>query len=291
MSDEHDADDAKRDWRGRFVKGVSGNLAGRPRGIVSEATRIATLLLSERAPELVNAAIDRALAGADLPLKLCLDKIIPAPKDQPVAFVMPALADADDLPGAVAAVWEAVAEGELTPAQAATLSQALEAQSRALEALERIAARHNAADIPAAWHRMQLRVCLAIADAVREISEEVGEADERVAKLSAPMLRLGHMAAGLLAAIPDRADLASSDRGLFATHPQPPDRPLHPLAAEMAILLRKLIGYLESHMAQLEQDVDKRAAVREAAGEPDPIYRSSVLRLSASIFNFDAKIT
>src|SRR5262249_2791205 len=164
------------------------------------------------------------------------------------------------------------------------------AQGRAPEARERIAARHIAADIPAAWNRMQLRVCLAIADAVREISEEVGEVDERVAKLCAPLLRLGHMAAGLLAAIPGRADLASSDRGLFATHPQPPDQPPHPLAAEMAVLLRKLVGYLDSHMAQLEQDVEERAASREAAGEPDPIYRSSVLRLSASICNFDAKI-
>ena len=85
MSDEHETDGANRNWRGRFVKGVSGNPTGRPRGIVSETTRIAILLLSERAPELVNAAIDRALAGKDMPLKLCLDKIIPAPKDQPVS--------------------------------------------------------------------------------------------------------------------------------------------------------------------------------------------------------------
>ena len=41
MSDEHETDGANRNWRGRFVKGVSGNPTGRPRGIVSETTRIA----------------------------------------------------------------------------------------------------------------------------------------------------------------------------------------------------------------------------------------------------------
>src|SRR5258708_23702007 len=84
MSDEHETDGAKRDWRGRFVKSVSGNPTGRPRGIVSETTRIATLLLSERAPELVNAAIDRALAGKDMPLNLGPAKIIPPPTHHPL---------------------------------------------------------------------------------------------------------------------------------------------------------------------------------------------------------------
>jgi hypothetical protein len=197
MSDEQETDGVNRDWCGRFVKGVSGNPTGRPRGIVSETTRIATLLLSERAPELVNAAIDRALAGKDMPLKLCLDKIIPAPKDQPVAFVMPALGDV-------------------------------------------------------------------IADAVREISEEAGEVDDRVPKLCAPMLRLGYMAAGMLAAIPDRAELAWADRACFAMHPKPPDHPPHPLAAEMGVLLEKLTDYLDRHMARLEREIE----ARDVAGRP-----------------------
>jgi hypothetical protein len=287
MSDEHETDGANRNWRGRFVKGVSGNPTGRPRGIVSETTRIAILLLSERAPELVNAAIDRALAGKDMPLKLCLDKIIPAPKDQPVAFVMPALGNAADLPGAMAALWDAVAEGELTPAQAATLSQALEAQTRAIEARERVEARRAEAEIPAAWNRLQLRACLVIADAVREISEEAGEVDDRVPKLCAPMLRIGHMAAGMLAAIPDRGELAWADRGFFAMHPKPPDHPPHPLAAEMGVLLEKLTDYLDDHMAWLEREIE----AREAAGEADPIYRSRVFSPDGGIFNFGEKAT
>jgi hypothetical protein len=36
---------ARRNRRGRYVKGMSGNPAGRPRGILNRATRIAAQLL------------------------------------------------------------------------------------------------------------------------------------------------------------------------------------------------------------------------------------------------------
>src|SRR6266851_5612944 len=134
MSDEQGSGPIRRDRRGLFEQGVSANPAGRPRGIMNEAARIAAMLLTERAPDVVTTAIDMAVVGKDVPLKLCLDKIIASQKDQPVAFAMPPLSDAAGLAGAVAALWNAVAEGLVTPSQAASLSQALEAQTRAIEA-------------------------------------------------------------------------------------------------------------------------------------------------------------
>src|SRR5438132_1237732 len=131
--------------RGHFQKGVSANPAGRPRGIMNEATRIAAMLLTERAPDVVTAAIDMAVVGKDAPLKLCLDKIIASQTDQPVAFTMPPVGDGGGLAGAVAALWNAVAEGLVTPSQAASLSPALEAQTRAIEAHERTEARRAGA--------------------------------------------------------------------------------------------------------------------------------------------------
>ena len=76
----------RRDAHGRFVKGGSGNPAGRPVGIMSEAARVAAAMLNARAPELVAAAIERALAGRDAPLKYCLDRIIAPQKDQPIVW-------------------------------------------------------------------------------------------------------------------------------------------------------------------------------------------------------------
>src|SRR5207245_7032092 len=230
MSDENGFTRIRRDRRGHFQKGVSANPAGRPRGIMNEATRIAAMLLTERAPDVVTTAIDMAVVGKDVPLKLCLDKIIASQKDQPVAFAMPPVGDGAGLAGAVAALWNAVAEGLVTPSQAASLSQALEAQTRAIEAHERTEARRAAAAAPAIYNRTQLRGCVAIAGGVREICDEAGEVDQRARDLCTPILRIGEMALGALVAIPDRPELVLADRAFVAGHPAPSVHSSHPLA-------------------------------------------------------------
>src|SRR5260370_13694293 len=139
---------------------------------MNEAPRSAARVLTERAPDVVTAAIDMAVVGKDVPLKLCLDKIIASQKDQPVAFAMPPLSDDAGLAGAVAALWNAVAEGLVTPSQAASLSQALEAQTRATAAQQRTERRRAPRPPPAIYNHMQLRHCVAIADGVREIRDE-----------------------------------------------------------------------------------------------------------------------
>ncbi|HYU13312.1 MAG TPA: hypothetical protein VEK82_12100 [Stellaceae bacterium] len=291
MSDEQGSTGIRRDRGGRFEQGVSANPAGRPRGIMNEATRIAAMMLTERAPDLVKTAIDMAVVGKDVPLKLCLDKIIASQKDQPVAFAMPPVGDGDGLAGAVAALWNAVAEGLVTPSQAASLSQALEAQTRAIEARERSEARRAAAAAPAIYNRMQLRCCIAIADGVREIRDEAGEVDQRARDLCTPILRIGEMALAALAAIPDRLELVLADRAFVADHPVPSEHPPHPFAAEMSRPLQALNKYLNDNMHRLEDQIEERFAAREAAGEPDPIYRSWVFRPAEGLFNSNAKST
>ena len=74
---------ARRDRRGRFVKGGSGNPAGRPPGIMNQATRDAAVLLSGEAGALTRKAIEMALAGDIAALRLCVDRIIAPQRDQP----------------------------------------------------------------------------------------------------------------------------------------------------------------------------------------------------------------
>ena len=71
--DEKENPEARRDGRGRYVKGVSGNPAGKPAGIMNEATRIAAALLTARAPELMIAAIDRGEIEASAAVRHRLD--------------------------------------------------------------------------------------------------------------------------------------------------------------------------------------------------------------------------
>lgn len=136
---------ARRDRRGRFAKGGSGNPAGRPPGIMNEATRTAAVLLSGDAGALTHKAIELALAGDIAALRLCLDRIIAPQREQPIVFAIPATAGAAGLPGAMAALTEAAAAGAVTPSEAVSLAQVFEARARVIETTERIEAARRCA--------------------------------------------------------------------------------------------------------------------------------------------------
>jgi len=61
----------------QFQKGVSGNPAGRPPGARNRATALAEQLLEGEARRLVRQAIDRAMGGDVLAMRLCLERILP----------------------------------------------------------------------------------------------------------------------------------------------------------------------------------------------------------------------
>jgi hypothetical protein len=138
---------------------------------------------------------------------------------------------------------------------------------------------------------MQLRGCVAIAGGVREICDEAGEVDQRARNLCTPILRIGEMALLALVAIPDRPELVLADRAFVADHPAPSEHSSHPLATEMGQVWRALGNYLDDNMHRLESQIEERAAAREAAGEPDPIYRSWIFRPVEGLFNPNAKST
>ena len=50
-------------------------------------------------------------------LRLCMERIAPAPKDQPVSFSLAKMQNALDASEAAGSVLSAVSEGELTPPQ------------------------------------------------------------------------------------------------------------------------------------------------------------------------------
>ncbi len=83
-------------------------------------------LLDGEAEALTRKAIEKALAGDSLALRLCLDRIAPPRRDRPTPFDLPALREAADAREAFAAVVRAVAEGELTLSEAATLAGLIE---------------------------------------------------------------------------------------------------------------------------------------------------------------------
>jgi hypothetical protein len=118
---------------GKFGAGQSGNPAGRPKGARNQATRAIEALLDGEAEALTRKAIEMALHGDGPALRLCLDRLCPPRKDRPVPFALPAIATAADAVKASAALVAAVAEGELTPSEAADFGKLVETVLRGIE--------------------------------------------------------------------------------------------------------------------------------------------------------------
>jgi hypothetical protein len=123
--------------RGRpFPKGSSGNPQGRPPGARNAATVLAEQLLDGEAETLIRKAIQKAKQGNIPALRMCLDRILPPRRERPVSIKLPELASASDATKAMAAITAAVANGELTPAEAGELSRLVESYVKAIEVTE-----------------------------------------------------------------------------------------------------------------------------------------------------------
>ncbi len=100
-------DTVGRTAAGTFAKGN----AGRPKGARNRATVAAETLLDREAEALTRKAVELALEGDGVALRLCLDRLLPPrrPGDRPL--------EAMDLPGspgeAMSAILAAVSRGEL----------------------------------------------------------------------------------------------------------------------------------------------------------------------------------
>ena len=122
---------------GRNADGTftAGN-AGKPRGTRHKATQAVLALLEGEAEALSRKAIEMALQGDSVALRLCLDRIAPPRKDNPVCFPLPHMAIAHDAAQAAGAVLEALSMGELTPTEGAQVMGLVDAFRRTLEVTE-----------------------------------------------------------------------------------------------------------------------------------------------------------
>jgi Family of unknown function (DUF5681) len=117
-----------------FSKGQSGNPAGRKRGSKNKSTLAAQALLEGEAEALTRKAVELAMAGNALALKLCLDRVSSPRRERAVAFALPPIATAEDLAAALTAIADATARGELTPGEAFDLARLADSFLRVFDA-------------------------------------------------------------------------------------------------------------------------------------------------------------
>jgi hypothetical protein len=121
---------------GRFEKGTSGNPSGRPKGSRNAATIACETLLDGQAEALTQKAIQMALDGDPVALRLCLDRLCPPRRDRPVSFPLPPITSARDAADLMAGVTKAVAAGHITPSEAAEIGKVIDAYVRAYQTAE-----------------------------------------------------------------------------------------------------------------------------------------------------------
>jgi Family of unknown function (DUF5681) len=134
---------------GRFRKGQSGNPSGRPKGARNAATLACETLLDGQAEALTQKAIEMALDGDAVALRLCLDRIYPPRKDRPVTFTLPPITSARDAADLMATVTKAVATGNITPSEATEIAKVIDAYVKAYQTAqldERVALVHQLSD-------------------------------------------------------------------------------------------------------------------------------------------------
>ncbi|MBQ0820996.1 hypothetical protein KBI52_12340 [Microvirga sp. HBU67558] len=110
----------------------AGN-AGRPKGTRNKTTLALEALLDGEAEAITRKAVEMALAGDSVALRMVMDRIMPPRKDRPVMFTLPKLETAGDAVKATAALAEAVANGDITPGEAGELAKLVDGFTKAVE--------------------------------------------------------------------------------------------------------------------------------------------------------------
>lgn len=117
-----------------FNPGKSGNPNGRPTGSRNKRTQLAKLL-EPHAESLVAKAVELARDGDVNALRLCLERLIPKAAREPVTLDFDASAAdrLDYLAEFGKSILEAVANGEITPADGHNLSSLADTHRRLVE--------------------------------------------------------------------------------------------------------------------------------------------------------------
>ena len=142
----------------QFAPGQSGNPSGRPKGSRNRSTKALEAIFEGEAEALTRKAIEMALEGDTVALRMCMDRLMPVRKDRPITFTLPEIESAADLTKATKALMQGVADGEITPSEAAELSKLVDAHVKAVEVRDvaaRLAALEQAAEQTSAGGKRQ----------------------------------------------------------------------------------------------------------------------------------------
>lgn len=107
--------------------------AGKPKGARHQVTRAIEALIEGEHEALTRKAIDKALEGDMIALRLCLDRLAPPRKDAPISLALPPVKSAQDAVAASSTLLDALVTGEVTPDEAGRVMALLTAHKGIVE--------------------------------------------------------------------------------------------------------------------------------------------------------------
>lgn len=118
---------------GQWLKGVSGNPKGNKTGSRHRVTIAAESVLTGESEAISRKLIEKAMSGDVNALRICMDRILPPRKDRTIAMKLKGIKRPEDLIKIMHQITQAVAKGEISPAEGAQLSNMVETQRRTVE--------------------------------------------------------------------------------------------------------------------------------------------------------------
>jgi hypothetical protein len=119
-----------------FEPGNNANPRGRPKGSRNKTTIACEALLAGEAEAIVRKAVELAKAGDVGMVRALLGFILPPKRERHLKFTLPTVETASDALLASRMIVEGVASGELSPAEGAEMSKALETHIRLFEVVD-----------------------------------------------------------------------------------------------------------------------------------------------------------
>jgi hypothetical protein len=83
---------------------------------------MAERLLEGEIEPLIQTVLEKARDGDVACLRMVLDRLVPARKGRPIELDLPPIKSSEDVLSAIAAVWNAIGQGQVTPDEAGALS-------------------------------------------------------------------------------------------------------------------------------------------------------------------------
>jgi hypothetical protein len=128
-----------RDARGRFAKGSSGNLRGRPRGIPNPRRRVPDLVARPLSAQALSSLLDRKPhLLRPLAVQLLPSPLKPIDPAERLGIDLSSLHTVEDFQRLLPTVLAAIARGEIAPAEGMRIARRVRARLRAIRRLARV---------------------------------------------------------------------------------------------------------------------------------------------------------